>query len=81
MTKETDRCPNCHQQFYEHLDADACNRNNEINTVGRSLCYNCGKGCFEYSVQVIHPFHLDDINYSRCCHCGITGNVRIALHG
>ena len=82
MTKATDRCPNCKKQFFELLDKPA-DRDTAMHNVGRSLCFNCGKGCFEYSVEVgyaYQPFN-DDTNYGRCCHCGITGNVKVELHG
>ncbi|MDA8084070.1 MAG: hypothetical protein M0024_10480 [Nitrospiraceae bacterium] len=71
MTVE--RCPNCRKQMmsFEDKDTKGISR-----FAGRSLCYNCGKGCFEYNITLV--LHDDEgAEYSRCCHCGITGNVLV----
>lgn len=74
-------CPNCHKQLVEYLEKDPCNCNNAMHNVGRSLCFNCGSGCFEYSVEVGYSYQqfADDTAYGKCCNCGISGNVKVEL--
>ena len=82
MTKNAGSCPNCKQKFYDVLDKPA-DRNIAMHDVGRALCFNCGSGCFEYSVELafVYQQFADDSSYGRCCNCGITGNVKVELHG
>ena len=71
-----ERCPNCGKQLIAFEDRDILNSTSRF--AGRSLCYNCGRGCFEYDIAIV--YHDDDPSgYGRCCNCGITGNVLVEI--